>query len=123
MYKVVLTLSLLVLSNVFMTFAWYGHLYLKKISSLQAWGITGIILFSWFLALFEYIFQVPANKIGFVGNGGPFNLFELKIIQEVISLVVFTFMAIYVFKSDHLRWNHLAAFALIIIAVYLVFKK
>lgn len=121
--KGIISVLLLILSNVFMTFAWYGHLYLKKVSALQAWGITGIILFSWFLALFEYIFQVPANKIGFDGNQGPFNLFELKIIQEVISLIVFTIMAILIFKTDTLRWNHLAAFALILVAVYLVFKK
>src|SRR6478736_4989401 len=105
------SILLLILSNLFMTFAWYGHLQFKKISWLQGVGLIGVIMISWGLAFFEYIFQVPANRIGFRENGGPFSLFELKIIQEVVSLTVFTAFAILVFKSDKLAWNYLVGFA------------
>jgi hypothetical protein len=111
------------LSNVFMTFAWYGHLQFKKISGLQQVGLVGVILISWGLALFEYIFQVPANKIGFEENGGPFSMFELKIIQEVISLVVFTLITVFIFQTDKLAWNHIVGFLLMVLAVYFIFKK
>lgn len=121
--KGVYTISLLVLSNVFMTLAWYGHLQFKKISWLEGIGLVGVILISWGLALFEYLFQVPANRIGHESNGGPYSLIQLKIIQEVVSLVVFSLMAVMVFKSDKLGWNHILAFLLIVLAVYLVFKK
>ena len=123
MIKSILTVSLLIISNIFMTLAWYGHLEFKRMSWFQNLGIIMIILISWGLALFEYIFQVPANKIGFEGNGGPFSLFELKVIQEVISLVVFAIIAIYVFKTDKFAWNHIVGFILIILAVFFVFKK
>jgi hypothetical protein len=106
-----------------MTFAWYGHLHLKKFSSLQKWGIFGIILLSWGLAFFEYVFQVPANKMGYKGNGGPFSLFELKVIQEVISILVFTLVVLLVFKTDKLAWNHAVGFAFLVLAVFFVFKK
>jgi len=108
------TILLLILSNVFMTFAWYGHLQFKKITFLQGLGIVSVILISWGLALFEYIFQVPANKIGYKENGGPFSLFELKTIQEVISLVVFTLVTLYVFKTEKLAWNHIIGFVFIV---------
>lgn len=114
---------LLVLSNVFMTLAWYGHLQLKKVSWIQVSGLFVIILISWGLAFFEYIFQVPANRIGFKDNGGPFNLFQLKIIQEVISITVFTIFAVYIFKTDKLNWNYLIGFIFLILAVYFIFKK
>ncbi len=117
------TITLLVLSNIFMTFAWYGHLQFKKISGLQQIGLVGVIFISWGLALFEYVFQVPANKIGFEENGGPFSMFELKIIQEVISLVVFTLITVYVFRTDKLAWNHIVGFLLMVLAVYFIFKK
>ena len=117
------SISLLVLSNLFMTFAWYGHLQFKKISWLQGIGLVGVILISWGLAFFEYIFQVPANKIGFKENGGPFSLFELKIIQEVVSLTVFTLVAVYIFRTDKLAWNHLVGFLLLVLAVFFIFKK
>jgi uncharacterized protein len=106
-----------------MTLAWYGHLQFKKITWLQGVGLVGVILISWGLAFFEYIFQVPANKIGHESNGGPFTLIELKVIQEVISLLVFTFIAVYIFKTDRPGWNHILAFVLIVIAVFLVFRK
>jgi uncharacterized protein len=114
---------LLILSNIFMTLAWYGHLQFKKISWLHIGGLFTVILISWGLAFFEYIFQVPANRLGFKENGGPFSLFQLKIIQEVISIVVFTFFAIIVFKTDKLNWNYLIGFVFMILAVYFVFKK
>lgn len=114
---------MLVASNIFMTLAWYGHLRFKDLKWFENLGLISVILISWGLALFEYFFQVPANRIGYQGNGGPFNLFQLKILQEVISLVVFVVMALLLFKTESLRWNHLAAMLLIIAAVYLVFKK
>jgi uncharacterized protein (DUF486 family) len=121
--KSVFTILLLVISNFFMTFAWYGHLQFKKISWLHSLGLVGVILVSWGLAFFEYVFQVPANRIGFVDNGGPFSLFQLKVIQEVVSLTVFTLCAVYVFKTDKLAWNHVVGFALLVAAVYFIFKK
>ena len=121
--KSVFTILLLVISNVFMTFAWYGHLQFRKISWLHGLGLAGVILVSWGLAFFEYVFQVPANRMGFVDNGGPFSLFQLKVIQEVVSLTVFTLCAVYVFKTDKLAWNHGVGFALLVAAVYFIFKK
>jgi uncharacterized protein len=117
------SIALLVLSNVFMTFAWYGHLQFKKYNLFQNSGLLTIILISWGLALFEYIFQVPANRIGYKENGGPFTLFELKTIQEAVSLIVFTLITVFVFKTDKLAWNHLVGFALIVLAVFFIFKK
>jgi uncharacterized protein (DUF486 family) len=121
--KSLYTIGLLTISNLFMTFAWYGHLQFKKISWLHGLGLVGVILISWGLAFFEYVFQVPANRIGFEENGGPFNLFQLKVIQEVVSLTVFTLCAVYVFKTDKLGWNHVVGFALLVAAVYVIFKK
>jgi len=117
------TILLLVLSNIFMTLAWYGHLQVKKISWMQGAGLLSLILVSWGLAFFEYIFQVPANRIGFNENGGPFNLFQLKIIQEVISITVFTVFAVYIFKTDKLSLNYILGFIFMILAVYFIFKK
>ncbi|MBD2713987.1 DMT family protein [Microvirga sp. STR05] len=121
--KSLTTILLLTISNLFMTFAWYGHLQFKKISWLHGLGLVGVILVSWGLAFFEYVFQVPANRIGFEENGGPFSLFQLKVIQEVVSLTVFTLCAVYVFKTDKLAWNHLLGFGLLVAAVYVIFKK
>ena len=117
------TVVLLIFSNLFMTFAWYGHLQFQKIDWLKSTGLIGVILISWFIALFEYAFQVPANRIGYLGNGGPFDLFELKTIQEVVTLTVFVVVNIYVFKDGQLHWNHILGFALIVLAVYVIFKK
>ncbi|MCX8148631.1 DMT family protein [Thermaurantimonas aggregans] len=114
---------LLVMSNTFMTLAWYGHLKFKEWKWFENAGIVAIVLISWGIALFEYFFQVPANRIGFKGNGGPFTLLQLKVIQEVISITVFLIFALVFFKTEQLRPNHLVAFVLIVIAVYLVFKK
>jgi uncharacterized protein len=121
--KAIYTITLLILSNVFMTLAWYGHLQFKNFASLKTLGLFAIILISWGLAFFEYIFQVPANKIGFKENGGPFSMFELKTIQEAISLIVFALMTTYVFKTEKMAWNHLVGFLLIVAAVFVIFKK
>lgn len=114
---------LLVASNIFMTFAWYGHLKMKEFSWFSSIPLFGVILFSWGIALFEYCFQVPANRIGFQGNGGPFSLMQLKIIQEVITLVIFVLFSVFAFKTETFKWNHALAFLLLVGAVYLVFKK
>jgi uncharacterized protein (DUF486 family) len=106
-----------------MTFAWYGHLKMKEYSWFAAVPLIGVIAISWGIAFFEYCFQVPANRIGFNGNGGPFSLMQLKIIQEVITLIVFVIFSVVAFKTESFRWNHLLAFVLLIAAVYLVFKK
>lgn len=118
------TILLLIISNGFMTYAWYGHLQQSGNDNwLAKWGLAGAILLSWGIAFFEYVFQVPANRIGFEGNGGPFNLFQLKIIQEVVSLTVFTVFALFVFKTDRLQWNYVAAMICMVLAVFFVFKK
>ena len=118
-----LTVLLLLIANVFMTIAWYGHLKFQEWGWTKKTALWTIVLISWGFALFEYIFQVPANKIGFKENGGPFSLFQLKIIQEVITLIVFTLFSVLFFKNESFRWNHLMAFVCIILAVYFVFKK
>lgn len=117
------TVLLLIGSNIFMTLAWYGHLKLNQMNISNSWPLILVILFSWGVAFFEYMLQVPANKIGFVGNGGPFTLMQLKVIQEVISLTVFTIIAGVMFQGEQLHWNHLAAFLCLIAAVYFVFMK
>ena len=119
----VYTILLLILSNVFMTFAWYGHLKLSESGVSSNWSLFAVIAFSWFIAFFEYCCQVPANRIGFVENGGPYTLMQLKVIQEVISLSVFTVFATVFFSDESLHWNHFAAFCCLILAVYFVFMK
>src|SRR5690606_34974857 len=121
--KAFLTLLLLVLSNTFMVFAWYGHLKFAEWKWFNKLGLVAIILISWGIALFEYIFQVPANRIGFKGNGGPFSLIQLKVIQEVITLVVFAIFTLVVFKTETFRTNHVIAFVCLVLAVYFMFKK
>ncbi|MFN6947104.1 MAG: DMT family protein [Cytophagaceae bacterium] len=121
--KGIYSIVFLIISNIFMTLAWYGHLQFKKFTWLGGLGLFGIIMISWGMAFFEYLFQVPANRIGFDGHGGPFSLFQLKIIQEAVSLIVFTFFAIYIFKTDKLAWNYIVGFIFIILAVFFVFKK
>lgn len=117
------TVLLLVASNTFMTFAWYGHLKFHEMKWSQNLGLIAIILISWGIALFEYMFQVPANRIGFKEYGGPFNLLELKVIQEVVSLTVFVVISVLVFKSEPLRWNHMIGLFFLVLAVYFIFKK
>lgn len=121
--KAVLTIGLLIISNSFMIMAWYGHLKFSELKWFSKFGLVSIILISWGIALFEYIFQVPANRIGFNGNGGPFSLIQLKVIQEVITLSVFAVFTLMVFKTETFRMNHILAFVFLILAVYFMFKK
>ena len=123
MMSAIITLVLLVVSNVFMTFAWYGHLKLQSTGISANWPLYAVILFSWGIALLEYCCQVPANRIGFQGNGGPFSLMQLKVIQEAITLVIFTVFTVVFFRGESLHWNHFAAFVCLILAVYFVFMK
>jgi uncharacterized protein (DUF486 family) len=117
------TIGLLLLSNTFMTLAWYGHLRFKEHPVWAKWGLFSVVLISWGIAFFEYCLQVPANRIGYSAYGGPFSLVQLKVIQEVVTLVVFVIFTLLAFKDEHLRWNHLLAAALLVAAVWLVFKK
>jgi len=121
--KGILTIILLIISNSFMTLAWYGHLKFAEMKWFSKLGIAAIVLISWGIALFEYMFQVPANRMGYKENGGPFSLIELKVIQEVITLLVFTVFSIILFKNENFRYNHLIGFAFLILAVYFIFKK
>lgn len=120
--KAVLTIVLLTLSNAFMTLAWYGHLKFKDMKWGENLPLIGIILISWGIALFEYALQVPANRIGFRGNDGPFSLVQLKVIQEVITLTVFVIFSVIFFKNETFRLNHLIGFVFLILAVYFIFK-
>ena len=115
------TILLLIVSNAFMTLAWYGQIVFK--SHLERFGLAAIVLLSWCVALLEYTFMIPANRIGSTQFGGPFSLWELKVIQEVISLSVFTLIVVVFMKTDTLRWNHLAGFLCLILAVYFIFRK
>ena len=118
-----LTILLLVCSNAFMTLAWYGHLRLEQYPWFSKLGLWAVVLISWGIALFEYCFQVPANRIGFRDNGGPFSLVELKVIQEVITLVVFTVFMLVFFKGEQIRLNHIIGFFFLVCAVYFIFKN
>jgi len=114
------TILLLIASNVFMILAWYGHLKMAEFSWFKALPLIGVIALSWGIAFFEYCLQVPANRIGFEGNGGPFSLMQLKVIQEVITLVVFILFSIIAFQMQ-IRWNHIVAAICLILAVWFVF--
>ncbi len=123
MSKYFSTIGLLFLSNTFMTIAWYGHLkFFAKDSAHATTPVWIIILISWGIAFFEYCFQVPANRIGSSETGGPFSLVQLKVIQEVITLIVFTIFSVIAFKDTHFTVNHLIGFALLVAAVYFIFK-
>lgn len=117
----IITILLLIVSNAFMTFAWYGHLKLQQTGISKNWPLIAVILLSWGIALLEYCAMIPANRIGFRDNGGPYNLFQLKIIQEVISLTVFTVIAVLMFQGEKLHWNHIAAFVCLMAAVAFTF--
>ena len=123
MPKGLLSILMLVVSNVFMTFAWYGNLKLTELKINTDWPLILIILTSWGLAFFEYTFMIPANRIGSQINGGPFSLMQLKIIQECISLFVFTVIVATGFKGEPIRWNHIVSFGCIVLAVFFAFLK
>ena len=117
------TILMLICSNIFMTFAWYGHLKLSEMKISTGWPLILVILFSWGIAFFEYCLTVPANRIGYVQNGGPFSLIQLKVIQEVISLTVFSVIITFFFKGEAIHWNHVAAFLCLVLAVFFAFLK
>lgn len=119
-----LTILLLVISNIFMTFAWYGHLKLQEMKVFTSnTPLYVVILVSWGIALLEYTCQVPANRLGFQGNGGAFSLMQLKVIQEAVTLIVFTLFTVVFFKGEPLHWNHFAAFVCLVLAVWFVFMN
>ena len=121
--KGIVTILLLVVSNILMTFAWYGNLKLQEMKISTDWPLILVILASWGLAFFEYCVMIPANRIGSDINGGPFNLVQLKVIQECISLIVFSLILAFCFKTQSLHWNHLVAFVFLVIAVFFAFLK
>lgn len=121
--KGIVTILMLIASNTFMTFAWYGHLKFKEMGWFNSLGLFSIILISWGIAFFEYMFQVPANRIGYSENGGPFSLIQLKVIQEVITLTVFAVFSTVLFKNETIRLNQIIGFAFLVLAVYFIFKK
>ena len=122
--KAVLPIIMLIISNIFMTFAWYGHLKLQEMKVIgENTPLYVVIIISWLLAFAEYSFMIPANRLGFVGNGGPYTLMQLKVIQEAITLIIFTVFTTFLFKGETLQWNHFAAFVCLILAVYFVFYK
>lgn len=121
--KGLFTILMLVASNICMTIAWYGHLKLQEMKISTDWPLILVILFSWGIAFFEYSIMVPANRLGFSGNGGPFSLIQLKVIQEVVSLTVFTVLVVLFFSNESFHWNHLVSFLLLIGAVFFAFLK
>lgn len=121
--KAFYSIGLLILSNIFMTLAWYGHLKFSESKKLASLGLFAIILISWGIAFFEYCVQVPANKIGYKGQGGPFSLLELKVIQEVIALIVFLVFSFLFFKNETFKWNHAVGLILLVFSVYFIFRK
>ena len=120
--RAVYTILLLICSNIFMTFAWYGHLKFQHLKFFQKAGLFGIIVASWMIAFLEYSLMVPANRMGYKDNGGPFTLVQLKVIQEVITLVVFTVFTLLLFRNEQLKWNHFIGFVFLILAVYFIRK-
>lgn len=117
------TIVLLIMSNAFMTLAWYGHLKFKDHPVLAKLGLFGAVMVSWGIAFFEYCLQVPANRMGHIDHGGPYSLVQLKVIQEVITIAVFVVFSTIAFRNETLRWNHAAAGVLLVAAVWLVFRK
>ncbi|MFN5458615.1 MAG: DMT family protein [Bacteroidota bacterium] len=123
MSKSLQTIILLIGSNTFMTIAWYGHLRFKDVFFLKDLGLIGVVLLSWLIALIEYCLMVPANRIGSNLNEGPFNMWQLKVLQEVISISVFIVFTLIFFKTDELKWNHLLGFLFMLLAIFFIFKK
>lgn len=117
------TVLMLMVSNVFMTFAWYGNLKLQEMKISTDWPLILVILCSWGVAFFEYCFMIPANRCGSQITGGPFSLVQLKVIQEVVSITVFSVITTFMFRGEALQWNHIAAFVCLVFAVFFVFYK
>ncbi len=123
MWNGIITVLLLLVSNVIMTLAWYGHLKLQQMHVTDGWPLIGIIVLSWGMAFFEYAVMIPANRIGYSENGGPYSLIQLKVIQEVVSLIIFTLVVSILFKGESFHWNHAAAFVCLVLAVFFAFLK
>ena len=104
-----------------MTMAWYGHLKMQSLGWIKSWPLFAVILLSWGIALLEYCFMIPANRMGYVENGGPFSMMQLKVVQEVITLTVFTIISVFFLSGEKLHWNHVAAFLCLVGAVFFVF--
>lgn len=121
MIRGIIAILLLVVSNLLMTFAWYGQVMFK--SKIERFSIFTIILLSWAVAFFEYIAMVPANRIGSQQYGGPLSIWQLKIIQEAISLTVFAVLVQIIMKNEAIRWNHIVGFVFLLLAVFFIFKK
>lgn len=121
--KGIWTILLLVFSNTFMTIAWYGQLKMQDFKWFKALPLFVVILISWGIAFFEYTLMVPANRMGYRANDGPFSLVQLKVIQEAITLLVFMVFSIAFFKNEPLRTNHLIGFVFLVLAVYFIFKE
>lgn len=119
----IIPIILLVLSNTFMTFAWYGHLKIQEWLNIKNPSLILSILMSWGIAFFEYCLMVPANKMGYLGKGGSFNIWQLKIIQEAISVTVFIVFAMFLFKNEPFRWNYLLGFLFLFLSILCFFKK
>lgn len=117
------TIGLLIVSNIFQTFAWYGNLKLSDMKISTDWPLILIILTSWGVAFFEYMFMIPANRIGSQITGGPFTLMQLKVIQEAVSLTVFTLIVALIFKTESIRWNNIISFVFLLFAVFFAFWK
>lgn len=118
--KAIYCILLLIASNVFMTIAWYGHIAMKGVKWYDNLPLIAIIALSWGVAFFEYCLQVPGNRIGSEQLGGPFSLVQLKVIQEVITLCVFTIFNMVVFQY-HIKLNHIVGFLFLVAAVYCFF--
>jgi uncharacterized protein (DUF486 family) len=123
MTRSIFTILLLLASNTFMTIAWYGHLRFKELAFFRNSGLLAMILVSWGIAFFEYLLMIPANRLGSAYTGGPFNMWQLKLIQEVISISVFVIFTLFFFKGDVLRWNHMIGFLFLLASVYFFFKR
>ena len=123
MSRALATILLLAASNTFMTIAWYGHLRFKEIPMLKNAGLLTLVLVSWGIALFEYVLMIPANRLGSAHTGGPFNMWQLKLVQEVISISVFVVFTLVFFRHDTLRINHVIGFVFLLAAVFFFFKN
>ena len=117
MSKQLITILLLLIFNTFMTIAWYGHLKFKNV------GVFTAVFISWGIALLEYSFMIPSKKMGSSQDGNPFNMWQLKTIQEIISITVFVVFTLVFFKTDSLKWNHLVGFLFLLGSIFFFFKK
>lgn len=121
--RTALPLLLWTVSNSFMALAWYGHLKFQEYPKLAQLGLIALVLISWGFAFFEYCFMIPANRMAYQGNGGPFSLVQMRLLQEVISLLVFGLFTTLLFKNESFNGNHLAAVLCLLGSVYFLFRN